>query len=109
MLSSGFFEHFGSLWMSMIINPEDYYYFPVAESVSVIRELALSYFDVVTANTCCQCKKYLCAKVRKRHQWSISSRTGRSSSDDWVGAITECSLFRALITCPNLTHNVSLQ
>ena len=39
-----FFGHFGSLWMSMIINPEDYCYVAVTQSVSVIRELALFSF-----------------------------------------------------------------
>lgn len=34
----------GSLWMSMIINPEDSCCFAVTQSIRVIRELALFYF-----------------------------------------------------------------
>lgn len=57
LLSWGFFGHFGSLWMSVIINPEDCCYVAVTSSVSVIRELALFYLALIAVNICCYCGK----------------------------------------------------
>lgn len=59
----------GSLWMSMIINPEDSCCFAVTQSVCVIRELALFYF-------------FFCLSLQKSNIFVPKLSSGRDSSHD---------------------------